>query len=148
MKEKPKRRDEPILTRGMLKRILIMGGYTLTVCVIFLKSSFFRNMFRGESGEIRFLTAFYALFIFLGIFNSFSARCERMWVLSHIEKNKPFIFIMLLISLIQLFIIYYGGELFRAHPLMPNEVTMVILLALTTLPFDTARRMLTKRERE
>ena len=148
MKEKPKRRDEPILTSGMIKRIIIMGGYTLLMCVVFLKSTFFRNMFSGESGEIRFLTAFYALFIFLGIFNSFTARCERMWVLSHIEKNKPFIFIMLLISVIQLFIIYRGGELFRAHPLMPNEITMVILLAVTTVPFDTARRILTKRERE
>lgn len=148
MREKPKRRDEPILTRAMIKRILIMGGYTLLMCVIFLKSSFFRNMFSGESGEIRFLTAFYALFIFLGIFNSFTARCERMWVLSHIGKNKPFIFIMLLISVIQLFIIYRGGELFRAHPLMINEISMVILLALTTIPFDTARRLLTGRGQE
>ena len=144
MKEKPKRRDEPILTRGMIKRILVMGGYTLLMCVIFLKTAFFRDMFVGESGEIRFLTAFYALFIFLGIFNSFTARCERMWVLSNIEKNKPFIFIMLLISAIQIFIIYRGGELFRAHPLMLNEITMVVLLALTTIPFDTARRLLTR----
>ena len=148
MKEKPKRRDEPILTVGMIKRILIMGSYTLLMCIVFLKSSFFRNMFSGESGEIRFLTAFYALFIFLGIFNSFTARCERMWVLSHIGKNKPFIFIMLLITVIQLFIIYRGGALFRAHPLMPNEIGMVILLALTTIPFDTARRILMKRETE
>ena len=146
MMERPKRRDEPILTRTMVKRIIVMGGYTLLMCVLFLKLPCFRNMFMGERGEIRFLTAFYALFIFLGIFNSFAARCERMWVLSNISKNKPFIFIMLLISVIQLFIIYRGGELFRSSPLAQSEISMVILLALSIIPFDTARRILSKRE--
>ncbi len=144
MKERPKRRDEPILTRDMLKRILIMGSYTLLMCVVFLKSEFFRGIFHGNNSDVRFLTAFYALFIFLGIFNSFAARCERLWVLSNIGKNKLFIFIMMLITAIQIFIIYKGGELFRSSPLSVSEISMTVLLALSIIPFDTARRMLTK----
>ena len=94
--------------------------------------------------ELRFLTAFYALFIFLGIFNSFAARCERLWVLSNINKNKPFIFIMMLIVVVQIIMIFYGGDLFRSTPLYRNELGMVILLALSIIPFDTARRIFTK----
>ena len=144
MKEAPKRRDEPILTRPMLARILIMGMYTLTLCLVFLKAETFRGMFVGENAELRFLTAFYALFIFLGIFNCLGARCERMWVLSSISKNKPFIFIMLLISMIQMLIIFYGGEIFRSSPLTSSELGMVVLLALSVIPFDTARRIAAK----
>ncbi len=145
MKEKPKRRDEPIMSREMLVRVLVMGAYSLLVCIGFLKLDVFREIFSGASGNIRFLTAFYALFIFLGIVNSIAARSDRLWVFSNIGKNKPFIFIMLLISVIQIIIVFHGGELFRSHPLAANELAMVILLSLSVIPFDTLRRLITKR---
>ena len=135
MKEKPKRRDEPILTRAMLGRVAIMGAYTLGLCVAFLKLDFFKSIFYGGS-DLHFLTAFYALFIFLGIFNCFSARCERMWILSNISKNRPFIIIMLLISVIQILMIFFGGTLFRTTPITPAEIGKVVLLAFTLIPFD------------
>ena len=135
MKEKPKRRDEPILTRAMLGRVAIMGAYTLGLCVAFLKLDFFKSIFYGGS-DLHFLTAFYALFIFLGIFNCFSARCERMWILSNISKNRPFIIIMLLISVIQILMIFFGGTLFRTTPISFSEIGKVVLLAFTLIPFD------------
>lgn len=140
MKEKPKRRDEPILTRAMLGRVAIMGAYTLGLCVAFLKLDFFKSLFFGGS-ELHFLTAFYALFIFLGIFNCFSARCERMWILSNIGKNRPFVVIMLLISIIQILMIFFGGALFRTTPITPAEIVNVILLAATIIPFDAVYRV-------
>ncbi len=140
MKEKPKRRDEPILTREMLARVAVMGAYTLGLCIAFLKLDLFKSIFHGGS-EVHFLTAFYALFIFLGIFNCFSARCERMWILSNIGKNRPFVIIMMLISVIQILMIFFGGELFRTTPITPAEIGNVILLAFTLIPFDTVYRM-------
>jgi magnesium-transporting ATPase (P-type) len=144
MKEKPKKRDEPILTLGMILEILCMGMYTLSLCVFFLKSDVFRAMFIGRNAEIRFLTAFYALFIFLGIFNCFLSRCERMWFLSNIRKNKLFILIMLIISVIQIIIIYHGGAPFRSSPLSRGELICVIILAFSIIPFDFARRVFVK----
>ena len=135
MKEKPKRRDEPILTRAMLGRVAIMGAYTLGLCVAFLKLDFFKSLFFGGS-ELHFLTAFYALFIFLGIFNCFSARCERMWILSNIGKNRPFVIIMLLISIIQILMIFFGGALFRTTPITFLEILQVVLLAFSVIIFD------------
>ena len=143
MKEKPKRRDEPILTRAMLGRVAIMGAYTLGLCVAFLKLDFFRSIFWGGS-ELHFLTAFYALFIFLGIFNCFSARCERMWILSNISGNRPFIIIMLLISVIQILMIFFGGALFRTTPISFSEIGKVVLLAFTLVPFDGICRIFKK----
>ncbi len=135
MKEKPKRRDEPILSREMLLRVAVMGAYTLGLCLAFLRADFFRNRFFVES-ELHFLTAFYALFIFLGIFNCFASRCERMWLLSGISKNKPFVIIMLFISVIQVLMIYFGGSLFRTTPISTREIFGVLLLAFSIIPFD------------
>ena len=144
MKEKPKERDEPILNRDMLLRIIAVGVYSLGLCIVFLTAERFRNLFTGNNSNLRFLTAFYALFVFLGIFNCFCARCERMRILSNISKNKPFIFIMLLIAVIQIIMIYYGGGLFRTCPLTAREFVMIIGLAFTVIPFDMLRRIFMK----
>ena len=147
MREKPKRRAEPILCKEMLNQIIFTGCYTLTLCILFLRHEFFRSFFRSSEGDICFMTAFYALFIFAGIFNCFGARCERMWILSNISKNKPFALIMLLISIIQILMIYFGGTLFRTVPLNASELFVVILLAFSVIPFEMIRRILYKLRR-
>ena len=136
MMEKPKRRDEPILSRQVLSHILLNGAFTLGLLVLFLVHPYFRGIY--ENSALLF-TAFYALFIFSGIFNSFAARSERLFILHNIGKNKPFIFIMLLVTVIQLFIIYFGGELFRSIPLLPTELGVAVLLAGSVLIFDMVR---------
>ena len=144
MREVPKKRDEPILTSGMLRGICFMGGVTLLLSVLFLTSPRVRLTFGSYelSGEL--YTGFYCLFIFLGIANSFLARCERLWVFSDIGKNRPFVLIMLLISIIQIFMIYFGGELFRCTPLTVRELTFCILLAFSVIPIEFLRRLLAR----
>ncbi len=141
MREKPKRRDEPILSREMLHSIFFTGVYTLVLCIVFLTSYVFRNVYITDD---KFYTAFYALFIFAGIFNCFSARSERLFILSNISKNKPFVVIMLLISAIQICMVYFGGTLFRCTPLSARELVFVIGLAFTVIPFDIVRRIIYK----
>ena len=144
MMEKPKAREEKILSKEMLHGILLTGGYTLILCVCFLFFDFFRNLFRPAAGDAYFLTGFYALFVFSGIFNCFNARSERMWLFSNIGKNKPFMLIMLLISVIQILMIYFGGDVFRSAPLSFRELLNVILLSATVTPFDMMRRIFKK----
>ncbi len=144
MQEKPKHRRAPILSGEMLNRIVFTGAYTLGLCIMFLRSELIHSHFRYSEGDICFMTAFYALFIFAGIFNCFGARCERMWILSYIGKNKPFIFIMILISVIQIFMIYYGGSIFRTVPLLASELILVLLLAFSVVPFEMIRRVFYK----
>lgn len=144
MKEKPLRRDEPILSKDALSRILILGSFTLGICTLFLTSPLFKVMFSYNISPDKFYTAFYALFIFASIFNCFATRCERVWLLSNIEKNKPFIFIMLFICVIQVFMIYFGGEVFRCVPLKAKELVFVVGLAFMIIPFDLSRRLIQK----
>ncbi len=144
MYEKPKRRDEPILSKEMLKQVFFQGTFSLCICVFFLTSPVFRAIYNYYSSSDAFFTAFYALFIFLGIFNCFGARSERLWMFSNISKNKLFVLIMSLISAIQIFMIYYGGDLFRCVPLTAGEMWFALLLSFSVIPFDIARRIIDK----
>ena len=144
MKEKPKRRSEPILSKEMIHQIFFTGAYTLCMCIMFLKLDFFKGLFRSSEGNICFMTAFYALFIFAGIFNCFGARCERMWILSDISKNKLFTLIMVSISVIQILMIYFGGTVFRTVPLLFREILNVMLISFTVVPFEIVRRIFYK----
>ena len=141
MKEKPKRRDEPILSGGMIWHIILNGAFTLCLLLAFLRLDVFRGVYTDSS---RLLTAFYAVFIFSGLFNCFSARCERFSLLSNIGKNKPFIFIMLFISVIQVLIVYFGGALFRSTPLTARELGIAVLTSASVLVFDGIRRIFKK----
>lgn len=144
MKEKPKRRDEPILSREMINHIALTGAYTLLLCFLFLKVDAIKMLFRASENNIYHMTAFYALFIFAGLFNCFGARCERVFILSNIRKNKLFLFIMALIAVIQILMIYFGGSAFRTAPLMLRELIYVILIAFSVVPFEVIRRILYK----
>ncbi len=141
MLEKPKRREEPILSRKMLSHVVLNGMYTLALLVFFLTFTPLRVFF----GSIdRHISAFYALFIFSGIVNSFTARSERMFICFGILKNRAFLLIMSLITSIQIFIIYFGGTIFRSVPLTPSELGCVALLATSVLVFDSIRRVFQK----
>lgn len=144
MKEKPKSRDEQILTREMLHQIAYTGAYTLAISIFFLSARIVRNYYGFYTSPAAFYAAFYALFIFSGIANCFVARSDRLWVLSGIGKNIVFIFIMLLIAIVQIAMIYFGGEIFRCVPLEIGELTLSITLALTVIPFDFIRRIIQK----
>ena len=141
MKEKPKRRDEPLLSRSMIWQILLNGGYTLALLVTFLVHSYFRGIYPDSA---RHLTAFYALFIFAGLFNCLAARSERLFILHGILKNKLFIIILSFISVIQVLIVYFGGTLFRSSPLTVRELLTAVFAAFTVLIFDSIRRVFCK----
>ena len=144
MMEKPKSRDEQILSHQMLHQIGYTGAYTLALSIFFLSSPLIRKYygFNYSSGE--FYTAFYALFIFSGIANCFVARSERLWILSDINKNVTFILVMAGICIIQIAMIYFGGNAFRCVPLTVGELVMSLSLAFTVIPFDCIRRIMKK----
>ena len=144
MNEKPKKRDEPILSGEMLNQIFLSGAFTLFTCIVFLSSPIIRSIYGNDLTNFKLFTAFYALFVFLGIFNCICARCERLWILSNISKNIPFVFIMLLISMIQICMIYYGGNVFRCVPLLPQELSFAISISLSVVPFEMIRRFVYK----
>ena len=87
------------------------------------------------------MTAFFGLFIFIGIFNSFNARTHRLNLCSNLMKNKVFIITILFIILVQIVMIYYGGSLFRTAGLTISEFITMLLFAITVVPIDWCRKI-------
>lgn len=145
MYEKPKKKEEAIINKYMYGEILFTGIYSSLLCLIFLTSNSLKSLYRYDPNNKYFMTAFFALFIFMGIFNSFNARTTRINILSNITKNKAFLIVTLIIIIVQLYLIYYGGELFRAFGLTLKEIQITILLAATVIPIDWIRKIIIKR---
>ena len=61
-------------------------------------------------------------------------------------KNKVFILIMAFIVIVQVFLIYYGGNLFRTSGLTLFEFEIMILLSFTVIPFDWIRKIILKKK--
>lgn len=141
MREPPKRRDEPVLNQYMKSQLIGTGCYTILLCVLFMWARPVRIFFGYAADPLRFLTAFFALFIFCGIFNAFNARTHRLNLLAHIAKNPLFVCIMAAVTVVQLALIYWGGALFRTTPLALVELAAAAILALSVIPADIIRKL-------
>lgn len=145
MEEKPKRRDEAIINKYMLNEIAVMGLYSSILCVVFLKSYFISSLFRSSVDNKYLMTAFFGLFIFVSIFNSFNARTDRLNILGNITKNKVFLVIILFIAVVQIIMIYYGGSIFRTSGLNYYEFIIMLLISFSVIPVDFLRKVILKR---
>lgn len=140
MEEKPKRRTQSIVSRKLMGQVLCAGGWVTILSLIFLKSSFFTNMFASE--EIH-KTAYFSMFVLAAVFNGFNVRSEGINIFENIKENKDFIKVMLVIVLVQVALTFIGGDLFSCTPITFNNWIIVILLAFTIIPFDMVRKIIT-----
>ena len=60
-------------------------------------------------------------------------------------KNKVFIILFMCISIVQMYLIYFGGSLFRTYGLSFKELMIVLVMAFTVIPVDIFRKLLFKR---
>lgn len=140
MKEPPKKKSDHIINRYMISQILVTGIYSSIICIFFMKSSIINNIYTPISK----LTAFFGLLIFISIFNALSARTNRLNIIANIKKNKVFIAIIGFITIVQIFIIYKGGDLFRTHGLNMKEFIIMFILSISVLPVDFIRKIIVK----
>ncbi len=133
MRERPKQRGEAIMNRYMVERIVLVGAYLLLLCLGFVHSEGMREHFGFYEDPVRFLGAFFALFIFADIANSVSARTTHVNPLHRLSHNPAFLAIFSGIIAVQLCIIYRGGSVFRTYPLSPGELGLVLSLSATVL---------------
>jgi len=141
MEEPPKHRNEPIINSYMMGQIATNSIYTTILCLFFLKSPITQGIF-GSRGEVYMLTAFFALFMFSAIFSSFCARTHRINMLDYIAANKPFLWIMGIVSVTQIVIIYRGGMIFRTVGLEAGHLLIIAMMAFTVVPVDLLRKYL------
>ena len=145
MYEPPKPKSEPIINSYMIGEVLFTGLYSAILCILFLKLPIVRDFIRVGENYKYLMTAYFALFIFIGIFNAFNARSERINIFANLSKNKVFIAIIIFIISVQIYLIYHGGDLFRTYGLKASEFFIVLLLASSVFPVDFIRKIFLRR---
>ena len=131
----------------MKNQIFCNGIFSMLLCIWFLKSNFISSIYRYDINNKYIMTAFFGLFIFIDIFNAFCSRTYRINTFSNILKNKVFILIFIFITIVQVFLIYYGGEIFRTTGLTIYEFEIMLFVSFLIIPFDMLRKIILKRKR-
>lgn len=148
MDEKPKRRDESIISKNMWSSLLTMGGYLTVASLIFLLHPFFQTLFRAggpmvyEGHDIYFMTGFFCFYVLSAMLNGFTARTDKLNIFDNIGQNRTFLGVMALIAGVQVLMTFVGGAILRTAPLTLSEWGVVVLLALIVLPVGALRKVI------
>ena len=124
MREKPRPRDEFIITPAMARTIFTCG--TIIVAVL-LGMMFYWTVTTGGM-NVRQLTLFFSTFVFLQFWNMFNAKGfeTRHSVFTCLRGCREFFLILVAIAAGQVLIVEFGGEVFRTEPLPAREWAEVI----------------------
>ena len=151
MTEKPRRRDESIISKQMMAQILIMGLWLTVVSFVYLKAPFFKNLFGSEEQH---LTGYFVLFIISALFNGFNVRDDGFGIFKGLDENTGFLKVFSGIILIQAAIVNAAlvplapfkviGEMFSCVPFGIKGWIAVIILGATMIPVDMIRKLITK----
>ncbi len=152
MDEKPRRRDESIVSKKMMAQILTMGAWLTFISFLYLKLPFFRNLFATEEQH---LTGYFVLFIVSALFNGFNVRDDRFGIFKGLNENTGFLKVFFTIILVQALIVNAAlvpftaftwiGNMFSCVPFGIQGWVAVALLAVTMIPVDLLRKAVVER---
>lgn len=142
MKEKPKRRDESIISKYMWTEILTASIWGFALSIFLLVSEAADHFFRDDTKFL--MTGYFTFFIFFAVFNAFNARTEQIKLHDNIGKNHGFWQVMILIVVVQILMTDFGGDILRCYGLSAGEWMLVIALAFTIIPVDLIRKLVLK----
>ncbi len=153
MNEKPRRRDESIISKKMMAQILTMGAWLTVVSFVYLKLPLFRDLFATEAQH---LTGYFVLFIVAALFNGFNVRDDGFGIFRGLNENTGFLKVFFLIILVQAVIVNAAlvpfplftwiGNMFSCTPFGIQGWIAVVLLAVTMIPVDLVRKLVVGRE--
>ncbi len=124
MKDKPRRRDEFVISKAMGATLLACG----TVMVVVLMGMLLWWHHAQGSVSVRDLTIFFSTFVFFQFWNMFNAKgfSTTRSVFSSFRGCREFLMILAAIGVGQIIIVEVGGEVFRTVPLSWQEWATII----------------------
>ena len=150
MSEKPRRRDESIISKKMMAQILIMGAWMTIISFVYLKHPFFAENYDMFDTEEQHLTGYFVLFIVGALFNGFNVRDDGFGIFKGLNENTGFLKVFFTIILVQAAIVNAAlipipvfewiGNMFSCVPFSLMGWIAVVLLAVTMIPVDLLRK--------
>jgi len=141
MTEAPKKRTDPLLTHEMLGKILWNGFMTVLLCMGFMSLDYIKKALGFVEDRLVFYSAFFSLFVFLGIMQFFNARTERIHLFANLKKNRSFMGITALVMTVQLLMVFFGGTVFRTTPLSFSILLGLFAMSFAVIPLDVIRKV-------
>ncbi|EXM39860.1 ATPase P [Ruminococcus albus SY3] len=165
MLEKPRRRDESIISKPMAVQIGVMGAWLTIMSFLFFlipsagnsvgdvmkdlsKGLFCQNFFDGNIDKLK--TGYFVLFIVSALANGFNVRDQKYGIFKGLNLNPGFLRVMCAIIAVQAVIVNCGliplapfqwlGKMFSCVPFGISGWVVVVLMALTMIPVDLIRK--------
>jgi len=153
MKNRPRRRDESIISKSMAAQIGIMAAWMTILSFCFLKLPIFLNIFGSEE---KLYTGYFVLFVVAALFNGFNVRDEGFGIFKGLKDNPSFMKVWIVIVLVQALIVNAGlvplgafkwiSSMFSCTPFGVIGWVVVFALAFTMVPVDLIRKSFIKRK--
>ncbi len=170
MHEKPRRRDESIISRKMAVQIGIMATWAVVLSALYFMLPPIASLF-GSAASTGFLssvvqseqhiTGYFVLFIMCALFNGFNVRDEGFGIFKRLKENPNFIKVLITIALVQAAIVnaalipltipvgdgfnpfQWLSAMFSCTPFGWQGWILVILMGATMIPVDLIRKAIT-----
>lgn len=141
MSRNPVRRDAPIVSKKMLLRILLSGGYMAAIMIAQTKWNFLG--ISGGAGKER--TALFTIFVLLQLFNAICAReLGLKSVFCGFFQNKALLAVVSATLLLQVLIAEKGGAFFNTCPLSVTDWAKVLAVSLSIIAFTEIAKLAVK----
>lgn len=155
LKEKPRRRDESIVSPQMMIQIGVMGVWLVVISFLYLKLPFFKQLFAVDGqynvlAQQQHLTGYFVLFILSALFNGFNVRDDGFGIFKRLKENPDFLKVFFIIIAVQAcivnakrvpFVVFdWIGSMFSCVPFSMKGWIVVVLLAMTMIPVDLLRK--------
>jgi len=139
MKEAPKRRDEHIVSPYMWSSILVGGLWTFALSMVFLFMPLMKDYFPTMPSDILH-TGYFAFFVLIAVFNAFNARTDKINLFDNIGGNRGFLRVLGIIVVVQVVLVYLGGQIFNSYGLNGLQWGIVLAFSVSIIPVDIIRK--------
>lgn len=157
MHEKPRRRDESIISKKMAGQIGVMAVWVIILSAVYYMVPAIAGIFGSQAStgfaspaqqSAQHMTGYFVLFILAALFNGFNVRDDGFGIFSGLSENKGFLRVFLIIALVQALIVNAAlipycdwlSRMFSCEPFSVIGWCLVIVMAMTMVPVDLIRK--------